>query len=128
MYIKIRNLKNEIQILNLNVDSYDMIEAIGTKLYFVSVVTSKKDFIEFKSNKLANVARERVFYTLGLKSPNSNVLDLTMEDTSFDKTESNDYTLMEIAEKLNLDPRELRIVTVANQYKISDTIADNLDK
>ena len=64
---------------------------------------------EFSTQTDAIYAQEKVFITLGLKSPYNNILDLT----SLKSIETSMYvglTLEQIASKLKIDPRTLAIV------------------
>jgi len=110
MYIKIKNIETGIKnVLNINFSEYKSFNAQGNRVIFTDKNDQKTSMV-FESEEEALLASERMFYTLGLKSPFNILLDLTEDGSLYHgKVEAKELTLQEIAEKFKIDPRELRI-------------------
>jgi len=136
-----------INILNINISDYSVFFSQGNRVIFKTgkknnepeendfgeeIVDEDKgrdiDSIKFKTNEEADKARDRIFYTLGLKSPQNIYLDLTTLDSEIEPSEYLDLTIMQIAEKFKTDPRYLRVVDIATNYvDLKDADVDDVE-
>jgi len=109
MFIKKKNIKND-EIKIVNVPTSDFVEVfVDNEILKIKTKDDKVFAFEFSTQTDAIYAQEKVFITLGLKSPYNNILDLT----SLKSIETSMYvglTLEQIASKLKIDPRTLAIV------------------
>jgi len=112
MYIKYKgNASSKTTIINANVSSC---KDITTENEFL-IIKMEKDTdtikLSFENVESAILAQEKLFLTLGLKSPYSNVLDLT-DLSEIKKSGFAGISMQDIADKFNVDLRELSIIAV----------------
>jgi hypothetical protein len=111
---------NSVILLNINIDSYTLIFVDDNKLTLRGQKKENYSTITFETKEMAENARDRIFNTYGLQSPYNKYLDLTSEAKSVDEDEYYYYTLRDLAKKLKIDPRLLRIVDDAEVNNITD--------
>lgn len=130
MYIKYKDMKKDrILIININISQSSSIEVKENSL-IVNMI-NKEDSLKFSfvDNTTAKYAQEKLFVTLGIKAPLSGVLDLT----NLEAIEPSSYigiTMQDIAEKFNIDVRELSIVSspIINKIKTEDIVEDVIEE
>ncbi|MEG1726056.1 MAG: hypothetical protein RR313_11745 [Anaerovoracaceae bacterium] len=120
MYIKYRKLTDK-SIVIINADISSCLDIVTMESYLVISMKETQDDIKLKfaNSDDARLAQEKLFITLGLKSPYNIVLDLT-ELSVLESTQTIGVTLQDIAEKFKLDVRELAIVATKSFEKSTD--------
>ena len=124
MYIKYRgNTSKEITIVNANISSCKNIKTENE--FLVIEMEQEEDTIKlsFENIEFAKSAQEKLFLTLGLKSPYSGVLDLT-DLSAIKKSGLDGISMNDIADKFNIDVRELSIVAVPELITIGENDKD----
>lgn len=127
MYIKHRNIKtNDITIINANVSSSKDI-VIENNLLVINMEKENETIkISLESNEIAKLAQEKLFITLGLKSPYNNILDLTNVE-NIETNEMIGITLQDISEKFKVNLNDLAIVGVPKVQKVN-SVEINIDE
>ena len=119
MFIKYGGISNDnITIINANISSSVDITTESNLLIIKMEKEEDTIKLKLKDEDCARLAQEKLFLTLGLKSPQNNILDLT----NLDVIESNELvgiTMQEIADKFKIDVRELSIVAIPKMVKTS---------
>jgi len=117
MLIRTRNYigDKEIVLVNINIDSSELI-----KIEDKSIIFSPNKRLTFSSEEQAMVALDKIFKTYGYKAPFNKYLDLTIEETEVDSDNHYYLTMQEIANKLKIDPRKLRIVDDSSFNNLED--------
>ena len=118
MYIKHKNIiTNNITIININIaQSTDILVEENS---LVINMPNDKDTLRLTlvDEETAKFAQEKLFITLGMKSPLSGVLDLTNIGV-IEHNKNIGITLQDIADKFNIDIREMSIVAIPTTEKI----------
>lgn len=126
MYIKHRNIKtNDIMIINANVSSSKDIVVENNLLVINMEKENETIKISLESNEIAKLAQEKLFITLGLKSPYNNILDLTNVE-NIEANEMIGITLQDISEKFKVNLNDLAIVGVPKVQKVN-SVEINID-
>lgn len=127
MYIKHRNIKtNDITIINANVSSSKDIVVENNLLVINMEKENETIKISLESNEVAKLAQEKLFITLGLKSPYNNILDLTNVE-NIETNEMIGITLQDISEKFKVNLNDLAIVGVPKVQKVN-SVEINIDE
>lgn len=127
MYIKHRNIKtNDIMIINANVSSSKDIVVENNLLVINMEKENETIKISLESNEVAKLAQEKLFITLGLKSPYNNILDLTNVE-NIETNEMIGITLQDISEKFKVNLNDLAIVGVPKVQKVN-SVEINIDE
>jgi hypothetical protein len=127
MYIKHRNIKtNDITIINANVSSSKDIIVENNLLVINMEKENETIKISLESNEVAKLAQEKLFITLGLKSPYNNILDLTNVE-NIETNEMIGITLQDISEKFKVNLNDLAIVGVPKVQKVN-SVEINIDE
>lgn len=127
MYIKHRNIKtNDITIINANVSSSKDIVVENNLLVINMEKENETIKISLESNEIAKLAQEKLFITLGLKSPYNNILDLTNVE-NIETNEMIGITLQDISEKFKVNLNDLAIVGVPKVQKVN-SVEINIDE
>lgn len=120
MYIKYKKLTDKSVVI-INADISSCLDIVTMDNYLVINMKETQDDVKLKftNSDDAKLAQEKLFITLGLKSPYNIILDLT-ELSILEANYVVGLTLQEIAEKFKLDVRELSIVATKSFEKSTD--------